>query len=236
MGPVDPPSQGIDRTGSSLAARRSISDKEQAELPDAHYVSDRDFFTDNEVADRESRATAERHKIVHLTRRNRECYLVEPIVLARLLESKWRAKRPGEEIPGLATKAGIRDLVLSDAKAREEVVRAALVVAHEAILKGDSSHRAREMIPLMEYFRANYTDVLARGEIPYRLLDGKEALSTIRRSVTAELGFSFSDRDVLAAYRRDEVPADLRALIVSVLNMFPAPPPGPPTQLPLASG
>ena len=117
------------------------------------YVSDRDFLTDTEVAERLKDAQAKRRSIVHLDRRHRESYLVAPSVLARAVEKKWRAKHPADEVPPDCTADGINAFILGKAKELEDSVRAHLLVEHEPILRGTSDHRTAETQKLNEYFR-----------------------------------------------------------------------------------
>jgi len=80
--------------------------------------------------------------------------------------------------------------------------------------------QAEDIKGLVDYFTKYYTDELAAGRIPWRLLDGKAALRTLRRLVQEETGVSFSDRDVLDSYEKKEVPKEIIEIVDAVRAMF----------------
>jgi hypothetical protein len=184
-----------------------------------HYLSDRDFLLPSEVDEREARATSEGQKIQHLERRNRECYLLEPSILARVLCKKWIGK--DTSFPSQLEEAGVHEWLLDYAKQAEEKVRTAILVEHESYLRGPAEHRTRKTAQVLEYFRENYTTVVARGELPWRLLDGKQCLKAFRRHVADAWRIHFQDSDVIGCFTPEEVPQDICALVHSVLQMFP---------------
>lgn len=190
------------------------------------YVSDRDFLTDEDVAAREQTAQRERRKIVHLARRNRECYLLEPEVIERVCRAAWESKQGQDPYPDDLTEDGIRQFILDQARTREEETRANLLVQKESSLRsaGDRRHEATQK--LLEYFRLCYAEPLSRGEIPYKLLDGKAVLAQLRATIAEKHRISFSDRDVLEGFYPEDVPEDLAALFRTLLDIC-SPAPGP---------
>jgi len=82
------------------------------------------------------------------------------------------------------------------------------------------------MVLLNEYFRRSFSEPLNRGEIPYCILDSKDVLRTLRAQIANDYHLSFSDTDICRAFRTDEIPEDLRTVLVAVQELFPALPPG----------
>ena len=185
------------------------------------YLSDRDFLTDNDVADRERAAATAGTAIVHLERRHRESYILAPAVLARVIAERW-ARHSSEELPSELTEESLLNWILVKARTLEDSTRSALLVEHEPNLRGDRDHRAAGTTRVNEYFRTAYTDPLARNEIPYKLLDAKAVLRSLRSTIAETFKISFSDVEVFRAFKSTELPADLRRLIDRILGMFPA--------------
>jgi hypothetical protein len=185
------------------------------------YVSERDFLTDAEVQARIQRAANERQSLAHFERRHRESYLLEPAILAKVLTKKWKTKCPKAPLPDDITVDGIRKYILVEAKKLEDDTNARLLVEHEQQLKGDASHRTEETRKLQQYFRESYTEPLARGEIPYKLLDCKQILKGFRTEVAEKHMISFSDRDILGNFSLEGIPQDLKVVLDRVLALFP---------------
>ena len=187
------------------------------------FVSDRDFLTDIELAERLAKAKTDKLSLVQLQRRHRESYLVAPEVLARVVEKKWRAKHCDEPVPDDCTVQSIKAFIFSSAEKLQEAIRANLIVQHETILRGNSDHRTEEILKLNEYFANAYTKPLAQGEIPYKLLDCKQVLKDLRTHIAAQHHLAFSDRDILDCLTSSDLPADLLQTLEQVLSLFPPP-------------
>ena len=185
------------------------------------YLSDRDFFTDVQIAEREQKAIGVSKKIHHLQRRNRESYLLEPLVLSRLLINKWLVKHPNEENPQILTEAGIKQFILTEARVSEDETRTTLLVQQEPNLKGDSTHRTEKTRELNDYFRSAYTEPLSRDEIPYKLMDSQLVLRKFRTKVTDDCHISFSDREILESFQTNEISEEIRTFLDSIIAMFP---------------
>ena len=186
------------------------------------YLSDRDFFTDAEIAEREQKAKEASKKIYHLQRRNRESYFLEPSVLSRLLVNKWPIKHPGEENPQILTEVGIKQFILTEARNAEDEIRAKLLVQQEPNFRGDSAHRNKKTREVLDYFRLAYTEPLSRDEIPYKLMDSKLILGKFRAKIAEDCHISFSDRDILESFRPDEIPREIATFLEQILAMFPS--------------
>ena len=184
------------------------------------YLSDRDFLTNEEVAEREAKATKSGKALVHLERRHRESYLLEPVALARVLAARWHKGALGE-LPDDLTEPALRKWILSKAKELEDAARTSLFAAND--LRGDNAHKNEVFKRLNGYFRSAYTEPLTRDEIPYKLLDAKAVLRALRGEIAEKFKISFSDVDLVRCFEKAEVPADLGKLIDTILAMFPSP-------------
>jgi len=183
------------------------------------YISDADLNTDEQLRERERKATEQGHTIRHLSRRNRESYLLDLIILSRLLQKKWKVKNATVDTPELLTEQGIKAFLLENATTDEDRVRTSLFVYQEPSLRGDAQHRTDRAQELNDFFRVNYVVPLQKKEIPFRLLDSKTLLRAFRTEAQAH-GLSFSDREILAEYTKDEIPQDIKKLVSDIRNMF----------------
>jgi hypothetical protein len=183
------------------------------------YISDADLNTDEQLQEREKKATDGGHTIRHLSCRNRESYLIDPIILSRLLQKKWTTKNAKGVMPEFLTHQGIKSFILEHAEKDEDQVRTNLFVCQEPSLRGDAQHRTDRTKLLNDFFRENYVVPLQNKKIPLRLLDSKKVLR-ILRTETQAYGLSFSDRDILEEYTRDEVPKDIKKIVVDIRKMF----------------
>ena len=183
------------------------------------YISDADLNTDEQLQEREKKATDGGHTIRHLSCRNRESYLIDPIILSRLLQKKWTTKNAKGGKPEFLTQQGIKSFILEHAEKDEDQVRTNLFVCQEPSLRGDAQHRTDRTKLLNDFFRENYVVPLQNKEIPLRLLDSKKVLRALRTETQAH-GLSFSDRDILEEYTQDEVPEDIKKIVVDIRKMF----------------
>lgn len=184
------------------------------------HVSDRDFLSPKQIMEREARAAKEKKQLIHLSRRNRECYLIDPVVLHRLLGRKWEAKHPGVELPKGLTLDGLTEQLLSYARSAQEDTLAHLLVQQEPNLRGDVKHRASETAYITKFFEDAYRGPLAGGHLPYALLDGKTALKQLRSAIAQQFSISFSDREIIEAFEPAEVPEDVRRVVDATLALF----------------
>ena len=183
------------------------------------YISDSDLNTDEQLREREKKATEQGHTIRHLSRRNRESYLLDPIILGRLLQKKWKAKNATVDTPEFLTEQGIKTFLLENATTGEDRVRTSLFVYQEPSLRGDAQHRSELTQKLNDFFRVDYVVPLQNREIPFRLLDSKTLLRAFRTEAQAH-GLSFSDREILDEYTQDEIPQDIKNIITDIRSMF----------------
>ncbi|MBN1590836.1 MAG: ATP-binding protein [Pirellulales bacterium] len=185
------------------------------------FLSDRDFFTDEEVKDRIRKAQEHEYSMGQLMRRHRESYLLVPSLLAKVLEQKWHSKWPNDALSEELGSDAIHKFLLAWASTQEDNTRTKFMVEHEPVLRGDAAHRSRETDKLNAYFRAAYTTPVGNREIPYKLLDAKQALKDLRGKIAEEYKISFHDKDILANMKPSDVPSDLCEIIDKVSSMFP---------------
>jgi len=180
------------------------------------YISDRDFQIDQQIAELVSRIP--RGKIAHyLNRRHRESYLCEPRVLNRLLTVKWERKYPSLEPPVSITEENIHDFFIQKAREFESETRSILLTQQESYIREERSARTRE---INDYFDENYSHLIARNEIPYKLLDCKKILGQFRKQIADECHFSFRDKEILLSFERDEIPPEICQIITDITDMF----------------
>jgi hypothetical protein len=184
------------------------------------YLADRDFLTDDEIRTKRDQASRQGKKLLHLDRRHRESYLLEPTIIARVLQARWVRRNDGETLPDTLSAEGVRRFILEQASGLEDKTRTDMLVEHEPALRGDASHRAAGTTRLNEYFRAAYTAPLAAGEIPYKLLDAKMVLRALRSQIVEQHGISFSDVELCREFTATELSQELRNLFDALLEMF----------------
>lgn len=183
-------------------------------------VADRDFFTDGELQARTERAAREGRNLLHLDRRHRESYILNPGAITKLLTKKWQKRNPKEKVPELLTAAGLRAFLLQQAESLRVKTQVDLEVEHESVLRGSADHREAGLLELKRYFEEAYTVPLAAGHIPWKLLDAKAVLRALRTEVHERFELSFSDLEILSEMTPEDVPDDLRAILLRVVEMF----------------
>lgn len=185
------------------------------------YVSDRDLLLPDEVQRREARAAREQRTIYHLERRNRECYLIEPTVLGRLLRRKATSRELPTDLRDELSSEAVKQWILAHAREEEDRVRTRLLVENESVMRGDANHRTEATERVNQYFREEYVVPLNQGEIPYRLIDGKRAIKVFRSFVAERYKIHFTDVEVIREFQRSEISEDIRTIVESVKALFP---------------
>ena len=184
------------------------------------FVSDRDFLTDAQVEERKANAEKQGRTLVHLERRHRESYLLEPDVIERMLKRKWDEKNPGKLPPAEFDAAKLREFVLEFANSESKETTADFMVFHRAFLRGDDKQFAEAFAGLHEYFKVSYTDLVAAGHVPYKLLDAKKCLRRLRTHLAKEHQISFSDRDIIDSMQMGEIAPELSQVLEKIASMF----------------
>ena len=129
------------------------------------------------------------------------------------------AKNAAKPPPSEFKTEKIKDFILNEAKALEEEIRASFLVCQEPYLRGPASDRQEKTLELNQFFKKNYTDRIAEGEIPYRLLDSKKVLKTLRKYVAENFSVSFSDLEVLREYQSSDIPDDIKKILEDIINI-----------------
>lgn len=184
------------------------------------YISDRDFFTDENIADREKRAKSEKQKILHLGRRNRESYLLNPNILELTVKKKWERKNKGQPLPDDLKAKSLTESILRIAKDLETETNAKFLGFHDKTVKSAGADSTKVMTGLIESFKTGYTNEIAAGRIPLKYLDSKNTLATLRTEIMNKHGISFSDKEIWGEFTAVEVPAEVRAVIDVTLALF----------------
>lgn len=118
----------------------------------------------------------------------------------------------------------IKEWFLNWAREHEQTTQSSLLVENEPYLRGDAIHRNTKTQEVLAYFRQSYVEPLSRGEIPYRLIDGKEAIKAFRKVIAETTGINFRDVDIIKAFQPGEVTQDVLSIINALLNAFSAVP------------
>jgi len=184
------------------------------------FLSDRDFLTDQQVTERGNRARSEAKSICHLQRRHRESYLLEPKVIARLVKARWDAKNQSKPVPANLSEQGIKNFILDYARSTMNATRARFQAEQDTNLRLAASDKVAALEKLNEFFEEAFTRPLGANQIPYKLLDAKQALKELRTHIANTSGISFSDREILDSFRPDEIPVEIKTILETVLALF----------------
>jgi len=182
------------------------------------YVSDRDLNTNTQISEQIQKAKNENHSIHYLMRRNREAYLLNPILLSKLINLKWSQKGK-KEISDFDSKE-IKKLIVDEAREQLEDVRAAFHLFQEPYLRGPIQEKHQRLLEINNFFKESYADKVENNEIPYRLMDSKKILRKIRSYYSEKFGISFSDKELLELYSKKDIPEEIVIIIQEILKLF----------------
>ncbi len=183
------------------------------------FISDPDFLTDAQVSERENKARRLRKTIFHLSRRNRESYLLDPVVLSRAARAKWSRKNPRNIVPAELSADAIKEFILAEARENETETRSKLLVFQEPNLRLPAEQREPATLEVNKFFEDNYTRPLKNGEIPYRLLDSKNILKKVRTRIQ-KFAISVSDKEILQEFKPAEVPNEIKSIVHAISGLF----------------
>jgi len=183
------------------------------------YLGDRDFSTDDEVKEKiEKTADKDRHLIHYLKRRNRESYLLEPALISRMAISKWRQKKKKGSLPNGLKVEYIKKDILEMARNWESETQVKFQLQHEP--RGNTEEKAKKLTEVNRFFKENYSDLLNKNIIPYKILDSKKGLAELRTKIVDRHGISFSDTDILDEMSVDEIPEDIKNIISALFDLL----------------
>jgi len=184
------------------------------------YVSDRDFATDEQIRENRSRVTDTDAKIIHfLVRRNRESYLCEPKILTRLLYNRWNQRYPNQDYPDDLKETAINQFFVNCARDAEVDVQTTFLMEQEQYLRGNAEERERKTRKVTQYFKENYSDIIASGQIPYKLFDSKATLRKFRKKISDDHRFSFNDKEILSFFEQEDIPEEICAIISDLIQI-----------------
>ncbi len=186
------------------------------------YIRDKDDLTSYEVKDMCQRAKKEKRQWRCLERRNRENYLLIPSILSRIVTEKWALRSKSAKTPRDLTEKEITAFLLGWCRNAETATQVWLQTQHESQLKGDADHRRNATTQLLNEFNQHYKEPLNARKIPHYYADGKAMLRALRAHLQSHHGIQFSDEDIIAQCRIDEIPKDLKLIIDEIRDMFPA--------------
>jgi energy-coupling factor transporter ATP-binding protein EcfA2 len=185
------------------------------------YVSDRDFSTDVQLAEKQKASLKFKNQKSHfLKRRNRESYLCDPKILSKLLIYKWNIKHEGKPIPDEFKEESIKNFFVEKAKEFEDNTRTTLLVQQEPYLRGPTEERTRKTGELNLFFRDNYTNLIIANQIPYTLADCKEMLKNFRTVIAEKYKISFRDKEILSQFEKEDIPEEIQKILVDITEMF----------------
>jgi predicted ATP-dependent endonuclease of OLD family len=185
------------------------------------YISDRDFCTDNQLAEKQKASQKIKNQKSHfLKRRNRESYLCEPKILSKLLNNKWNIKNAGKKVPDALTEESIKQFFIVKSREFEEETRTNLLVQQEPYLRGPVEDRTKKTSELNIFFRDNYTNLLSADQIPYALADCKEMLKNFRTFISDNYKISFSDKEIISQFEKEDIPSEIIKILIDITAMF----------------
>lgn len=174
-------------------------------------VYDRDYYCAEEIkAVRDSLSHGLALSHVH-TRKEIENYLLIPAALDRAITraAADRVARTGDKNVELIQSMDLLDAITSPLK---DYVQSQLIARRTNFLRStgrDAADLTRETLIL---FSERWDNLDTRLEI----VPGKEVIRLFRDKVRETLGISLSDARIVDAIHRDEIPADLQQLLVSL--------------------
>jgi hypothetical protein len=139
---------------------------------------------------------------------------------SRLVRSKWEAKHSGEPLPASLEENGINDFILNLARSTANATGARFQADQEPNLRLAASDRVAALQTLNDFFDEAFTEPMSANQIPYKLLNAKEALKALRTHIADTAGISFSDREIIESFRPDEIPPEIGAILEVVLSLF----------------
>jgi hypothetical protein len=180
------------------------------------YLIDRDFLTDDQLIKNQKSYESDINFIHIWEKRNRESYLCEPIIISRLLEKKWILKNPGEEVPIGLKKDSIRDFFIHLATENEDKIRSAFLTQQESYIRID---RIKRNLEINKFFSENYTRKIQESIIPYIFFDSKDSLSKLRKFVGDDYRISFSDKELIAEFKPEEICVEIKTILSEILTL-----------------
>ena len=185
------------------------------------YIADRDLCTDEQIEKKKERASRENSKIFYLSYRNRECYLLNPNILEKLLKDKWESKNHNTDFPDNISENEIKNYFLNKSKEYRDETQASFIQYQQRYTRdGDASKEKENLTESNKYFNKEYHDVLSNNELPLRLLDGKKILKDFRKFISDNYLISFNDKDIISLFQIENIPNEINEIIKEIINLL----------------
>lgn len=178
------------------------------------YLRDRDLMSDEWVTSEIERATKSNLALFITSRRNRESYLGDPMVVERAVRASGR-----ELLKQLGQNGQIAEEVSmiyrEFCKSELDVVPVRCEEYHYSWLRRqfqDSEAQREAKVRLRTFLRQEWNEKVEAGDIPWKLMDGKAALHKVR-SHFAQFGVQLSEVVLLEHLIVDEIEKSLISLV-----------------------
>ncbi len=171
-------------------------------------IFDRDFYPQEQV-DAILADLSAPLEFAHIhARKEMENYLLVPSVLERALRKAFieRTRRLGDTPPNLDPIVDILDRITSPMKGD---VLGQYLARRSEFLQRTRRDTATINAETLEWFEGKWGDLATRMEI----VRGKEVLSALREHLQTAYQVNLTDVRIIDEFRRDEIPADLLALL-----------------------
>jgi hypothetical protein len=129
-------------------------------------------------------------------------------------------QRTQASLPAELTEEGIIDFILTGARDAASATRARFQADQDANLRIPASEKVAALEKLNDFFDDAFTRPLAADEIPYKLLDAKHALKSLRTRINDIAGISFSDREIIESFEARDIPSEIQDVLAAVLSLF----------------
>jgi predicted ATPase len=178
------------------------------------YLRDRDLMSDEWVTSELERAAESKLNLFITSRRNRESYLCDPMVIERAVRAS------GKELPEhLSNDGQIAELVstLYRNLCRDEIdiIPTRCSEYHYSWQRRcfeDTDAQREARVRLSAFLRQEWNEKLEAGDIPWKLMDGKAALGKVR-SYFAKFGVQLPDAVLLEHLIVEEIEEHLLSLV-----------------------
>jgi predicted ATP-dependent endonuclease of OLD family len=171
-------------------------------------VYDRDYFCDEQLREIETELRKELFDACILKRKEMENYLLDLDVLQRVLDRQVLQKNKRNDSELIAPKNIEQYLV--EITEQERIESQSQYVGRKIEFNKRSGV---DNSTLTKYATVDFESKWADLKTRMHIVPGKTVLRLLRDAVQRDVGVNLTDIQIIEEYRREEVPADLRALI-----------------------
>lgn len=174
-------------------------------------IYDRDYFCEEEVSNLKA-SLSSKLSLAHVhDRKEIENYLLIPDALDRAIE-RAVIERTARSGTAISTLPKARDLLLEITDGLRDDVQSQLIACRTNYLRGSGKDIAVITRETLTWFSPRWEDLALR----LVLVPGKEVLRMLREKLQTMLGVSLTDARIVEAMHKDDVPLDLRQLLVAL--------------------